>query len=232
MRRKFMKNLWTHVFKSALVLCVMMGAAPMNAAHAQDSGTTSRVRVLHALSLGQKVDVYIDGWKIFNDTEFGNTTKYERLPAGYHHFQIKTNNPTRTIASTAWTLRPGNYYTLGIYGTPRRLRLLTANDSTGYPAYASARLTAYHLSPGLPAFDVVGFVRGGRILSLIRNVRYGQAKSANIPAIPMTVRLVRNGHILKTLTGVRPLAGRRYAAYALGRPSRNFKLLLDPTGSP
>jgi hypothetical protein len=225
-----MKNVRTHLLRSALVLAALTGTASMNTAHAQGSGTTGHVRVLHALSLGQKVDVYVDGWKIFNDTEFGAITKYERFPAGYHHFQIKTNNPARTIASTSWTLRPGSYYTLGIYGTPSRLRVLTENDTAGAPAYAAARLTAYHLSPGLPAFDVVGFVRGGDILSLIRNVRYGQGKSANIPAIPMTIRLMRNGRILKTLTGVRPLPGRRYAAYALGRPSRNFKLIVNPTG--
>lgn len=222
-------KLRTHFLASAFVLGAMTASAQTRTAWAQNS---SYVRVLHALSQGQKVDVYIDGKKIFNDTEFGAITKYGRLPAGYHHIQIKTNSPARTIASTSWTLRPGNYYTLGIYGTPRRLRLLTENDTAGAPAYASARLTAYHLSPGLPTFDVVGFVRGGEILSLIRNVRYGQAKSANIPAIPMTVRLVRDGRILKTLTGVRPLSGRRYAAYALGRPSRNFKLIVDPTGRP
>ena len=217
-----MKKLWTHL----LVLAFLLGPM-MSTAHAQDT----HVRVLHALSLGSKVDVYIDGKKIFNDLEFASVTQYRDLPAGYHTFQIRTNYPPRTIVSISRVLRPGNFYTLGFYGTPRRQRLLFANDSAGDPAYARARLTTYHLSPGLPAFDVVAFLPGGRILTLIRNVGYGRAKSAYIPAIPMTVRLVRNRHILKTRTGVRPLPGRRYAAYALGRPSRNFKLLLDPTAS-
>ncbi|HEX8463994.1 MAG TPA: DUF4397 domain-containing protein [Abditibacterium sp.] len=210
------------------LLAALYTAVSATEARAQGEGF---VRVLHGLSLVSKVDVFIDGKKTFNDLEFSGLTPYVRVPAGRHTLQVKSNNPSRTLVST--TLNTGTYRfaTFGFYGTPGRIRLLKANDSAGTPAPERAQLTAYHLSPGTPAFDVVAYVQGGEILPLIRNVRYGQTRRVNIPAFPMTVRLVRRGAILKTLTGADPRAGRKYALYAIGRPSRNFRALLDVTAS-
>jgi hypothetical protein len=213
-----------------LVLLLLFLASLSGVAHA-DSGPSVFVRFLHGLSLESKVDIFADGKKLHNDVEFGGLTPYSRLTAGKHTFEFTSNNPTQTILLTSKTLGRDNFYTLGIYGTPRALHSFLAKDSTGYPAYGKARLTAYHLSPGLKPFDMVAYLPGGRILPLIRNIRFGQTRVADIPAVPMTVRLVREGRILKTLTGASPRAGRQYAAYAIGRPSRNFKLLLDVTAS-
>lgn len=220
-----MKNRWIQLGLMGLILGPLLSVA-----HAQD-GASTYVRFLHGLSLESIVDIHVDGDKKHNDVEFGGLTPYVRLAPGTHSFQFTSNNPTQTILTTRRTLRRNTFYTLGLYGTPGRLKLLAANDSAGYPAYGRAQLTAYHLSPGLKPFDMVAYLPGGRIVPLIRNIRYGQVRRANIPAVPMTVRLVRNGAILKTLTGASPRAGRKYAAYAIGRPSRNFRLLLDVTAS-
>jgi hypothetical protein len=220
-----MKNHWILLGLMAVLL------GPIGStAHAQD-GTSVFLRFLHGLSLESKVDIFVDGKKIHNDVEFGGLTPYRRLPAGSRSIEITSNNPTQTIILTRKMLNRDNFYTMGLYGTPRNLRSFLANDSAGYSSYGNARLTAYHLSPGLKPFDMVAYLPGGRIIPLIRNIRYGQVRSANIPAIPMTVRLVRQGAILKTLTGASPRAGRKYAAYAIGRPARNFRLLLDVTAS-
>ncbi|PQV64691.1 protein of unknown function (DUF4397) [Abditibacterium utsteinense] len=224
-----MKN-WLKIGKWTAVLSAIWMTSPTGAARAQSD---SFVRVLHGLSLASKVDVYLDGKKTFNDLEFGGLTKYLRVPAGQHSFRVQSNNPSRTLLSVTRSFRAYDFQTLGIYGTVNRPRVLNANDSAGTPAYGRAQLTAYHLSPGLPAFDVVAYVPGGDILPLIRNVRYGQTRRANIPAFPMTIRIVRRGttSILKTMTGADPRAGRKYALYAIGRPARNFKTLLDVTAS-
>jgi hypothetical protein len=195
------------------------------------SGPSSFVRVLHGLSLGQKVDVYIDGSKKLNDVEFSALSKYLRVPSGKRSIRIVTNDPPHTLVATSRVFARDSFYTFGIYGVPRSLHVLAANDSLSKPSYGNAHLRVYHLSPGMPSFDVVGYIRGGDIIPLVRNVRYGTSRAASIPAIPMTVRLVRNGRILKTVTGVDPRAGRKYAAYAIGRPARNFRLLLDVTAS-
>lgn len=223
-----MKN-WLKLGKWAAILAATLATVPTGAAHAQESF----VRVLHGLSLASKVDVFVDGKKTFNDLEFGGLTPYLRVPAGQHSFRVQSNNPSVTLLSVSRAFRAYDFSTLGIYGTVNRPRVLNSNDSLGTPAYGRAQLTAYHLSPGLPAFDVVAYVPGGGILMLIRNVKYGQTRRANIPAFPMTIRLVRRGttSILKTLKGADPRAGRKYALYAIGRPARNFKVLLDVTAS-
>lgn len=213
--------------KCLALLAALLFLAPLRAARAQDSF----VRILHGLSLVSKVDVEIDGDKKFNDLEFAGISPYVRLDGGAHTIRITSNNPTRTLVNITRRFRPYDFHTLGLYGTPDRLRLLNADDSNGTPAFDRAQLTVYHLSPGLPAFDVVTYVPGGQVLVLARNVRFGQAKRVNIPAFPMTVRLVRRGAIFKTLKGESPRAGRKYALYAVGRPSRNFRALLDVTAS-
>ncbi len=224
-----MKNHLKHpsLSKYLLILAALLFVAPLPAAHAQDSF----VRILHGLSLVSKVDVEIDGDKKFNDLEFAGISPYVRLDGGVHTIRVTSNNPTRTLVNITRRFRPYDFHTLGMYGTPDRLRLLNANDSLGKPPFERAQLTIYHLSPGLPAFDVVTYLPGGDTLVLARNVRYGQPKRVNIPAFPMTVRLVRRGAIFKTLKGQSPRAGRKYALYAVGRPGRNFRALLDVTAS-
>jgi hypothetical protein len=217
-----MKKNWIHF--GVLALTLAFGLRPAQAADAF-------VRVLHGVSLGTKVDVYIDGNKKYNDVEFGKLTKYMRVPAGVRAIRFTTNNPTRTILSTTRTFRRGEFFTVAIYGLPNQLRLVNANDSSGEPRYGQARITAYNFSPGQQPFDVVAYLKGGRIMPLIRNVGYGKGKAGNIPAKALTVRLVRHGRILKTITGVSPKAGRKYAAYTVGRPSRNFTVLLGATAS-
>lgn len=222
-----MKNPLLSAAKWLAVLVALLLLSPLQAARAQDSF----VRVLHGLSGYSKVDVSIDGQKRFNDLEFGGVSPYVRLSSGAHSIVIASNDPTRTLVSMTRRFKAYDFHTLGVYGTPRALRILNANDSTGTPAFERAQLTAYHLSPGLPPFDVVTYLPGGEVLTLLRNVRFGQSRRASIPAFPMTIRLVRRGVIFKTLKGASPRAGRKYALYAVGRPSRNFKALLDVTAS-
>lgn len=221
LRKNTMKKHW-------ITLCTLMLVAGMSIFPAQ-ANNSAYIRILNAVSMQDKVDVYVDGYKKYNDINFAQLSKYEAFPAGYHTVRVATNEPARTIVSTAKTFKRGMFYTVTMYGTPARRRLMTANDTLPDPSYGKARLTAYHLSPGMKPFDVVAYLPGGRIQKLISNVRYGQAKAANIPATPMTIRLVRNNRIFKTVTGVSPRSGLKYAAYAVGRPSRNFKLLVDKT---
>lgn len=213
--------------KRLMLLAIVLLISPGTPARAQDSF----VRILHGLALTGKIDISIDGEKRFNDFEFGGLSRYLRLDNGPHSILIQTNNPTRTVLSIERRFKPYDFHTLGIYGTPRALRVLDADDSNGNPAFDRAQLTAYNLSPGSAPFDVVTFLPGGPTLTLLRNVRYGHPQRANIPAFSMTVRLVRRGRILKTLKGASPRAGRKYALYAIGRESRNFKALLDVTAS-
>lgn len=194
-------------------------------------GPTSFVRVLHAVPGGPKVDVYIDGNKKLNDVTFGSVTKYLRFPSGRHSFRVESNNPSRVLASGISTLRNGDFYTVTASGTPAYPRLQALNDSVGTMPYNRARVTFYHFAPGLPPVDVIATTENGNTYRIARRLRYGQARAIAVPAVAMTIRLVSNGRTLNTMNGVHPRAGRKYAAYALGRPGVNFKTMIDVTAS-
>ena len=218
-------------------LGVLLASTPLlsGVCHAKDSripGPNSFVRVLHAISNSPKVDVYLDGKKKLNDISFDSLSKYLRIASGYHSFRITSNNPTRTLVSGARNFAPNHFYTVGVYGRLRQPKLFGADDTASAVPYGKALLTVYHLAPGAPPMNVTGTIRGTDVVLLARGLRYGNRTVVPVRAIPMTIRFTRaNGGVLKTLTGQSPRAGRKYAAYAIGNVSRNFKVLLDVTAS-
>lgn len=220
------KNTFSKWALGAVCGLATLGAAP--AAEAQDSF----VRVLHALPGGPKVDFYFDGQKTLNDYRFGGNSKYVKLPSGFRQIAVRSNNPSRTLFSRTPRLAANSFYTGIAWGTPAHPRFTIHNDSAGDVPFNRARITFFHLSPGLPPVDVVGTsVATGRTYRFLRRLRYGQIRYANVPAIPMTIRLVAGGRTVKTYTGAEPRAGRKYSAYAMGVPRQSFNLFLDTTAS-
>jgi hypothetical protein len=219
-----MKNFW----KIAALL--LLAASTNRPAHAEDPfipGPNSFVRILHAVTGGPKVDVYIDGDKQLNDVEFSAITKYLRVSSGRHSFRIDTNNPSRTLVNFTHTLRNGDFYTVAAFGTPARPILRAFNDSTGMVPFNRSRITFYNLSTGGPSFDVRATIKqNGDMLRIARGVRFGQGRAAITPALPQSLRLLAGSRTLKTITGAEPRAGRKYAAYAVGRVERNYKVML------
>ncbi len=225
---------WTQkiTLGAALGLGFALGAG--TAAQAKDpsiAGPTTFVRVLHAVSGGPKVDVYIDGTKRLNDYSYGGLSKYMRLTAGYHSFSVRSNSPARTLLAGAHTFRSGQFYTISAYGVPMRPRLLTFQDSGGSVAYGQSRLTFFHLAPNMQPIEVIATTKNGRTYRLFSRLRYGQIRASYVPSVPLTIRLRVNGRTIKTITGVEPRAGRKYAAYAIGQAGLDFKVLLDVTAS-
>lgn len=229
-----MKHTLSKIALLALSATAVFQGNPARAADPKIAGPTAFVRVLHAVPAGPKVDVYIDGTRRLNDVQFGSISKYMRVSAGYHRFRVTTNNPTRTLLSGARTLRRGDFYTVAAHGSPLRPRLVATNESQGRMAYGRARLTAYHFSPGAPPVDVIATTKTGRTYRLFSRLRYGQTRAAFVPAVPLTIRLRANGRTIKTITGVHPRAGRRYAAFAIGQMGARvdpFRVLLDVSAS-
>lgn len=225
-----------HLMKTSLLAAlVALSLSVGSVAHAKDSNAdqpSSFIRVLHAISNSPKVDIFIDGQKKLNDIEFDSISKYLRVSAGYHSFRITSNNPTRTLISGARNFSNNHFYTVGVYGRLRSPKLFAADDTAGNAPYGRALLTVYHLAPGAPAVNVTGTIRGNDVVTLGRGIRYGRRAALPVRAVPMTIRVTRaNGGVLKTITGVSPRAGRKYAAYIIGNVSRNFKVLLDVTAS-
>ena len=212
-------------------LCSVLFCASAHAKDPKIAGPNSFVRVLHAVNDGPKVDVFIDGTKRLNDVTFNSISKYLRVSSGYHSVRIQANNPSRTLLSSRPYFRNGDFYTLTAWGRPTAPRLLNFNDAGGNVAYNKARITFFHLSPGSPPLSVIGTTKTGRTYRIVSSIAYGQIKASYVPAVPMTLRLVANGRTIRTLTGVAPRAGRKYAAYVMGRINNNFVVNLDVTAS-
>ena len=220
------------ILLSAALSAAIVGTAGTSA-RADDpkiAGPDAFVRVLHAIPDGPKADAFIDGKRTLNDRLFGGISKYLRVRAGYHGFALRSNEPARTIVSGTSTLRRGDFYTLIAYGTPARPRFRLFNDSAGEVRFGQSRLTLFHLSPGTPAVQVVAFSKNGSILRLGR-IKYGQVKAVTVPAAPMTIQLRHGDAIVKSIPGIHPRAGRKYAAYVMGRPGEDFLVNLDVTAS-
>lgn len=203
---------------------------------AKERGPSAFVRVLHAISNGPKVDVFVDGKKILNDNTFDALSKYIRIPSGYHTFRIASNNPTRVLVSGSRTFTRDHFYTVGVFGRLNSPRLFAADDTATRVPNNRALLSVYHLAPGAPAVNVTGTINGTRVITLGRNLSYNRHTALAIPAVPMTIRITRtnrpvNVGVLKTVTGFKPRAGLKYTAYVIGNVSRNFKVLLDSSAT-
>jgi hypothetical protein len=195
------------------------------------------VRVLHAVPQGPKVDVYFDGKKQANDFRFGSLSKYMRLPAGIHRVSVMTNgSPSRTLFSSSRRFRINRFYTVMAYGTQSRpvFRVLDETSGTTHPRMA--RVYVSHLSAGAPAVDVVARTEGGRWVTLLRGLRYGQTRTLLVSPTKATLYLRSGGYVVHTIPGVELQAGRRYSAFAFGRvgargDDHKFQVFLDPSAS-
>lgn len=223
-----------HVRKLILIgisLACWSATSPARADDPKIQGPTAFLRALHGISGGDKMDLYIDGEKKLNDIEFAHVTKYLRLKSGYHTFRFVNNRNNRTVWIGKRLLRTGDFYTLGAYGTRYNAKPFLADDSSGNPGRMQSRLTLYQFSPGLEPVEVFGHTKTGRTFRFYRSVRYGQIKPANAKLVPMELRILSGGKVIKTERNFAPQAGRHYAAYVLGEKGKNFTFMVDKAGS-
>ncbi len=76
----------------------------------------------------------------------------------------------------------------------------------------------------------------GRWITITRGLRYGQTRQFLVPTGPYRIYLRSRGNVLLNIDGVDLQAGRRYAAYALGKVGANdednrLRLFLDVAAS-
>ena len=230
-----MKTILKKAGFSALVVGAMMSVK----APAQNMKVGSGyVRILHAIPKGPKVDIYVDSKKLFDDVKYsGDPTKYTKLPAGNHRFSLVLNSPRRTLFSGTRRLRRDRFYTFAILGSSFQPIVRLLDDTSGTTNPRRARLSVSHFSYGAPPVDVVAHNTSmGRWITITRGLRYGQTRQFLVPTGPYTIYLRSRGKVLLNISGVDLQAGRRYAAYALGKvgasdEENGLRLFLDVAAS-
>ncbi|HEX8551375.1 MAG TPA: DUF4397 domain-containing protein [Abditibacteriaceae bacterium] len=219
----------------ALLLGLTLLGTQARAADEPDASPDAFVRVLHAIPGGQKVDIYIDGKKTLNDITFGALTKYLRVPAGRRRFAVLGQNSSRPLFESRHQLGRNRFYTLSAWNEPTRPYFSVLDETLGAQHPTRARIFAYNLSPGSRPFSVVAIRPNGRVIPLMRPIRYGTVRIALVPPGPATIQLRVNGRPYKTITDAEPQAGRRYTLHAIGRPGvtgdQAFRAMLDVAAS-
>jgi hypothetical protein len=213
-----------------------VASAPAQAQNAM--GNSAYLRVLHAVPKGPKVDIFVDSKKMIDDVAYsGDPTKYVRLPAGIHRFSVVENYPRRVLFTTTRRIRLDRFYTLAGVGAEKRPTFRLLDDTSGTTHPRRARLSLTHLSATTGPVDIVAHSKSlGRWVTLTRGLRYGQTRTFLVAPGPYEIFARSRGLVLKSIDGVNLQAGRRYAAYALGRvgasdSDNRFRLFLDVASS-
>lgn len=207
-------------------------------AQAQNAMGSGYLRVLHAVTNGPKVDIFVDSKKMIDDVAYsGDPTKYVRLPAGAHRFSVVLNSPRRVLFSTTRRTRLDRFYTMAIIGSKANPVFRLLDDTSGTTHPRRARLSIAHLSGTTGPVDIIARSKNmGRWVTLTRGLSYGQTRQFLVMPGPYELFVRSRGTVLKSVDGVDLQAGRRYAAYALGRvgagdDDNKFRLFLDVASS-
>jgi hypothetical protein len=113
------------------------------------------VRVLHLSAETATVDVYTDGARTLSNIPFKTASRYRRVPAGSHSFEIRASaaSPPAT-ATTHASVRAGAPYTLVVLGGRESFQVLVARDDFSAPPAGKAKLRIINGAPQSPPLDI------------------------------------------------------------------------------
>jgi hypothetical protein len=186
-----------------LFLLVVVGL-PLGSAAQQPEAL---VRVLHLVPDAARVDVYADGTRTLPNVAFKTASRYRRVAAGAHSFEVRPSAASSTpAATTRASLRPGAAYTLVLLGTQAELRLQVAEDDFSAPPRGKAKLRIINGAPQSPPLDIAS--ADGPVL--FEDVTFGKVSPfVVVPAgsLSLEVRAAGTSRVLFTQGASRLPAG-------------------------
>jgi hypothetical protein len=218
--------------------CLLAGAFLLGSVQACRAQKLTYVRMLHGLTNGPKVDFYLDGKKHLNDQNYGDISKYLRLPNGRHHFQVRASEAPHFSPLSDYRSSYGDFFTVVPYGTVSNPHLLVLREDAGRPMRQwmnHARVFVCNLSPSARRCNVRISYNGGRFRPFIRSLNYGQVKTAYSPAGTATVQVRVGTNVVRTvMVNMRP--GRRHSMFLIGKigstaENSAFKLIHEDAAS-
>ena len=181
---------------------------------------TAYIRVLHAISDGPSVDVYVSGQKALSGVGFKTISDYMPVPSGKREFKITAAGKTDALLSASKSVTKDKYFTVIAMGTAAKPTLMFQNESTGKDVAGKARIRIYHLAPDAPAVNVTTPSTRGKdgYATLAKNLPYGKSISKTVAPMTATLQVrTADGKIVKEVTGVKLEADKRYGAFAVGK---------------
>src|SRR5665648_337141 len=96
--------------------------------------SSGKLRVVHNVSKGPSVDVFIDGKQVLSNVGYSKVSDYLRVPAGNHSIEITPHKSISRLAGVQASVVPGANYSVIVGGDinrPESLGLLVLqNDMT------------------------------------------------------------------------------------------------------
>lgn len=178
----------------------------------------SRVKVIHNVAKGPKVEVIIDGKIILSEVPYKTISHYLSVPTGKHHVAIAAGESI--IAQAMVNLKPNTDYTVIAHGNIKNLKsiaLLPLEDNNSCPKPGKAHVRFIHAAANIPNVDI--WVNNNT--NIFDNVAYGKtgnpvylpvnAGDINIEVTPANKDTIVLGPIELTLE-----AGKIYSIIATG----------------
>jgi len=132
----------------------------------------SRVKVVHNVAKGPKVNVVVDGKIALGDVAYKAISDYLKLPSGKHAVAITTTDGSKTLASADVVLSDNKDYTVIAHGDVTdlsSLALLALEDNNSCPARGKAHVRFVHAAAGAPPVDIWANMKA----KVFQNVSYG-----------------------------------------------------------
>ncbi|PLR98884.1 DUF4397 domain-containing protein [Bacillus sp. T33-2] len=141
-------------------------------------------RLFHASPDADKVDIYLNGSRIFKDFPYKKVSSYMTLAPGIYQIDIyPAGDMVTTIISTKVNVEPEKCYTSAVAGPVTKPRLSVFEDEPGVPV-GESKARFIHLSYDAPACDVA--VKNGDVI--FPDAPYSKATNY-LGLTPMTVDL-------------------------------------------
>ncbi len=201
---------------------------------------TAHLRVLHAIAGGPSVDVYLDGKKALGSVSYKSLSDYMDVPSGSHVLALRASGSeaaSAPLASLKRSLAAGGYFVAAAASVAGQPAVIVQNETTGKGSEKRASVRFYHLSPDAPAVSITApsaskMARNGT-RTLVKELLPGKSRSASLPAGTVTLSLSAGGKVVKQVP-VTVQAGRRYAAFAVGKAAAEgdeaLEVIVAPVG--
>lgn len=173
-----MRSIALHLVGVLLLLCTSPSTATAQS-------TTALVRVVHATSGVDAIDVFLDGVALVSNRAYGTISDYGSVSAGRHQLAIAPSGKgaDNAVTTLAVTIVADQAYTVAAVG-PQNVTVQVFTDDLSPIAQDVARIRVIHGVPDAPAANVE--VVGGP--TLLENVAFPNA-SKYVEVVPGSYNL-------------------------------------------
>jgi len=190
------------------------------------------VRLVYAAPNGPAVDIYVDGQRKAQASQFGEITPYITIAPGTHRVQVfaATAGPAgAALLDTQEIFQSGQAYSVLAADLVERMSAVVLNDALTIDPGASAYVRLVHLSPDAPPVADVAVSGGATVIS---NLPFKGATSY-LPVTPGTYRFdLRPAGVsvtLATTTSLTLAQGQIYTVFVMGQLADNtFRAVITP----